>query len=177
MNKIVVADWDNYFMQIADLVGSRSTCVSHKIGAILVKDRRVLVTGYNGTPSGFLNCSDGGCERCRARVNGSIGSGEGYDTCVCCHSEMNLASQAALHGISPEGSTIYCYYTSCQYCSLLLISMKISRYVYVEPFKGWDIVSDSFRKASIQVDKLDGYVCGVFPPITHDILPGLDKQR
>ena len=124
--------WDVFYLGLAKYVAQRSTCLTRQVGMVLVKDKRILATGYNGTPSGFCHCDMGGCQRCADRMTGKVKTGGGYDVCRCVHSECNLAAQCCLHGVSPEGGTVYCRYLPCAYCSLLLVSMKIKRYVYTE---------------------------------------------
>jgi deoxycytidylate deaminase/cytidylate kinase len=103
--------WDRYFMNVAEMVKLRSTCMSARKGAVLVKDNRVVSTGYNGSPRGVRHCNKGGCERCTQRHLGKIKSGVYSEPCVCCHSEENAIVQAAVHGVSTEGATMYTTFT------------------------------------------------------------------
>lgn len=119
-------DWDEYFMSIARVVASRSNCVKRKVAAVVVKDRRIISTGYNGTPRGVKNCNEGGCPRCN-----SFGkSGVGLDECLCSHGEENAIVQAAYHGIPLRGATLYTTMSPCLFCTKLIINSGISEVVY-----------------------------------------------
>ena len=110
--------WDEYFMAIAGTVASRSNCVKRKVAAVVVKDRRIISTGYNGTPRGTRNCNEGGCPRCNELVEG----GTRLDECLCSHGEENAISQAAYHGVSLRGATIYTTLSPCLQCTKLVIN-------------------------------------------------------
>ncbi|MDR0310584.1 MAG: AAA family ATPase [Acidobacteriota bacterium] len=118
--------WDEYFMNIAKVVATRSNCMKRKVAAIIVKDRRVISTGYNGTPRGARNCNEGGCPRC----NGMAASGTALDECLCSHGEENAITQAAYHGISLKGSTLYTTFAPCLQCTKLIINSGIVEVVY-----------------------------------------------
>ena len=118
-------DWDNYFMSIAHSVKKRADCKKRKVGAILVKDRQIISTGYNGTPRGLKNCTEGGCERCSS----NLPSGKDLDKCSCSHAEENAIVQAALHGIHTKNATMYTTLTSCTICSKMMINAGIKRIV------------------------------------------------
>jgi len=118
--------WDEYFMNIARVVATRSNCMKRKVAAIIVKDRRVISTGYNGTPRGARNCNEGGCPRC----NGMAPSGTALDECLCSHGEENAITQAAYHGISLKGSTLYTTFAPCLQCTKLIINCGIVEVVY-----------------------------------------------
>ena len=96
--------WDEYFLGIADLVSKRSTCLRRRVGAVLVKDKRMLATGYNGAPSRIAHCSEAGCVREKLKIP----SGERHELCRGLHGEQNAFLQAALHGTSLKGATLYC---------------------------------------------------------------------
>jgi dCMP deaminase len=119
-------DWDSYFIRMAHLAATRSTCLRRKVGAVIVKDRMVLATGYNDTPRGVRNCGDGGCARCASDAP----SGTGHDTCLCIHAEMNCVIQAAYHGVSVAGGTVYCTYLPCLNCAKTLLNVGIARIVF-----------------------------------------------
>lgn len=119
-------DWDRYFLEIAQVVAKRSTCVRRQIGAVIVKDRRILTTGYNGAPSGLAHCLETGCLR---DVMG-IPSGTRTELCRALHSEMNAIIQAAQHGVSTKGATLYCTHQPCSVCARMLINAGIVRVVY-----------------------------------------------
>ncbi len=116
---------DEYFLKIAAVVAERSTCLRHRIGAIAVKDRRILATGYNGAPTGAKDCLELGC----LRNDLNIPSGERNEICRAVHAEQNVIIQAAIHAVSLEGSTIYCTHTPCILCAKMLVNAKIKRFV------------------------------------------------
>ncbi len=113
--------WDEYFMEIASLVARRSTCLRRQVGAVLVKDRNILATGYNGTPSGIRHCDETGCLRELQQVP----SGQRHELCRGLHAEQNAIIQAAKHGINISGSTLYCTNSPCVICSKMLINAGI----------------------------------------------------
>ncbi|HET6456952.1 MAG TPA: cytidine/deoxycytidylate deaminase family protein [Armatimonadota bacterium] len=120
-------NWDEYFLEIAQVVAKRSTCVRRQIGAVIVKDRRILTTGYNGAPSGLAHCLETGCLRDQL----GIASGQRAEMCRALHSEMNAIIQAAQHGVSTKGATLYCTHQPCSVCARMLINAGIVRLVYV----------------------------------------------
>lgn len=117
--------WDEYFMGIADLVSKRSTCLRRRVGAVLVKDKRILATGYNGAPSMIAHCSETGC--IREKLN--IPSGERHELCRGLHGEQNSFLQAALHGTSLKGATLYCTTQPCMICAKMIINAGIKEVV------------------------------------------------
>jgi dCMP deaminase len=118
--------WDEYFIGIADLVKERSTCMRRKVGAVIVKDNRILTTGYNGAPPGAKHCEEIGC----LRELMAIPSGERHELCRALHAEQNAVIQAAKNGIAIEGSTIYTTTYPCVICTKILIASGIKRVVY-----------------------------------------------
>jgi dCMP deaminase len=118
--------WDEYFMNIAKVVASRSNCVKRKVAAVIVKDKRIISTGYNGTPRGTRNCSEGGCPRC----NKFTESGKNLDECLCSHGEENAIVQASYHGISIKDSVIYTTFSPCLLCTKMIINAGIKEVVY-----------------------------------------------
>ena len=120
--------WDEYFMTLAGEVARRSSCLRRAVGAITVKNRTILSTGYNGTPFGVTNCEDGGCRRCASDVP----PGEGYDTCICVHAEQNAIALAARHGTATEGATIYVTLRPCFGCVKEMVQAGIVEVVYKE---------------------------------------------
>ena len=122
-------DWDEYFMNIAFAVKSRSSCLTRQVGALLVKDRRIMATGYNGTPIGIQNCNEGGCKRCSARMRNEIEAGKDIDKCACSHAEENAIVQAALHGASSKGSILYTTFTPCTTCAKMIINAGVKKVV------------------------------------------------
>jgi len=123
-------DWDEYFMSIAKVVASRSNCMKRKVAAVIVKDRRIISTGYNGTPRGAKNCNEGGCPRC----NNMALSGASLDECLCCHGEENAITQAAYHGTSLKGSTLYSTFAPCLLCTKMIINSGIVEVVYNQEY-------------------------------------------
>jgi len=117
--------WDEYFMEIARLVASRSTCLRRQVGAVMVKDKNILATGYNGTPSGIRHCSEVGCLRQQMNVP----SGERHELCRGLHAEQNAIIQAAKHGVNIDGATLYCTHSPCIICSKMLINSGVKRIV------------------------------------------------
>ena len=119
-------NWDEYFMAIARVVASRSNCVKRKVAAIITKDRRIISTGYNGTPRGVPNCNEGGCPRCNSFVAG----GTRLDECLCSHGEENSITQAAYHGVTVRGGTLYTTCSPCLTCTKMIINAGLVEVVY-----------------------------------------------
>ncbi|OQA84665.1 MAG: tRNA-specific adenosine deaminase [Lentisphaerae bacterium ADurb.Bin242] len=122
--------WDEYFMQIAQVVALRSNCSRRHVAAVIVKDRRIISTGYNGTPRGIKNCCEGGCPRCSSNTP----SGNGLEECLCCHGEENAIVQAAYHGIAVKGATLYTTFSPCLLCAKMIINAGIAEVVYRERY-------------------------------------------
>ncbi len=122
--------WDEYFMELAQVVKKRSNCLRAQYGALIVKDYRIITTGYNGTPHGVKNCSDGGCVRCLRRENGEIQTHEYQESCICIHAEQNAIIQASYLGVSTKGGTMYSTISPCSSCAKLIINAGIVRYVF-----------------------------------------------
>lgn len=118
--------WDEYFLSIAQVVASRSNCVKRHVGAVIARDRRIVSTGYNGTPRGVRNCNEGGCPRCNAFAE----SGTRLDECLCSHGEENAIIQAAYHGVSVRGGSLYTTFFPCLFCSKLIINAGVGEVVY-----------------------------------------------
>src|SRR5512136_2014667 len=118
--------WDEYFMEITRLVARRSTCLRRQVGAVLVKDKNILATGYNGAPSGVAHCLDAGC----LREQLGIPSGERHELCRGLHAEQNAIIQAAFHGIRIQGATIYCTNQPCVICTKMIINAGIKEVIY-----------------------------------------------
>jgi dCMP deaminase len=147
MKKVSRPDVDEYFLKIASVVAERSTCRRHHIGAVAVRDKHILATGYNGAPSGFKDCLELGCLRDEL----GIPSGTRQEVCRGIHAEQNVIVQATLHGVSLEGSTIYCTHTPCVLCAKMLVNAKIERYVSFGEYDD-DSFKELFREADIEVD-------------------------
>lgn len=118
--------WDQYFMEMAEIAKKRSTCLRRQVGAVLVKDRRLLTSGYNGAPAGIRHCDEVGCLRDQLKVP----SGERHELCRGTHAEQNALIQAAFHGIKIEGATLYVTHQPCSICARLIINAGIQRVVY-----------------------------------------------
>lgn len=123
-------NWDEYFMNIADVAASRSNCSRRHVAAVIVKDHRIISTGYNGTPRGIKNCFEGGCPRC----DSSTASGEKLEECICSHGEENAIVQAAYHGISVNQGILYTTYSPCLLCAKMIINAGIKEVVYKERY-------------------------------------------
>jgi dCMP deaminase len=130
MSRFLRPTWDEYFMSIARVVAMRSNCMKRKVAAIIIKDMRVVSTGYNGTPRGAKNCNEGGCPRC----NGMAASGTALDECLCCHGEENAITQAAYHGTSLKGATLYSTFAPCLLCTKMIINSGIVEVVYNQDY-------------------------------------------
>ena len=140
-------DTDEYFLRIASVVAERATCLRHHVGAVAVKDKHILTTGYNGAPSGLKDCLELGCMRDEL----GIPSGERQEICRGVHAEQNVIIQAALHGVSLEGSTIYGTHTPCRMCAKMLVNAKIKRFVSFGKYND-DTFLDLFQEAGIELD-------------------------
>jgi len=137
-------DWQTYFFQIARLVATRSTCLRRQVGAVLVKDNRILSTGYNGTPAGITHCLERGC----IRTELNIPSGERHELCRGLHAEQNAIIQAAYHGVSINGADIYCTNQPCIICSKMLINAGI-RKIYISDSYPDELAEEMLAEANI----------------------------
>lgn len=142
-------DWDEYFMEIAEVVRKRSTCLRRKVGAVIVKDKRILATGYNGAPSGITHCAVTGCLRDKLNVP----SGERHELCRGIHAEQNAIVQAAYLGVSISGSTLYCTNQPCILCAKILINANIERIVIKEGYPD-QAAADMLAEAGIRIEEL-----------------------
>ncbi len=145
-NRQMRPDWDTYFMNITQVVKTRGNCSRRQVGAVIVKDRRIVTTGYNGTPSGIKNCFEGGCARCA----GGAASGQDLSECICAHAEENAIVQAAFHGVSVRDGVLYCTDSPCLMCAKMIISAGITRVVYGEPYKYNEHVARLFAEVGIE---------------------------
>ena len=150
MTELKRPDFDEYVLKIASVVAERSTCRRHHMGAVAVRDKHILTTGYNGAPAGQKDCLELGC----IRDEMNIASGEKQETCRAIHAEQNVIIQAALHGISLEGSTIYCTHTPCVLCAKMLVNARIKRFVSFSKYSD-DRFIDLFREAGIEIEIKD----------------------
>lgn len=140
-------DWNTYFMNIAQMVALRSNCMKRKVAAVLVKDQRIISTGYNGTPRGVKNCNEGGCPRCSHFGK----SGANLDACLCSHAEENAIVQAAYHGVSVKGSTIYTTFSPCLTCTKILINAGVTEVIFNTAYPMEDISTRLLKEAGITV--------------------------
>ncbi|HQP51310.1 MAG TPA: dCMP deaminase family protein [Syntrophorhabdaceae bacterium] len=122
--------WDFYFMEIACIVSKRSTCLRRNVGAVVVKEKRILSTGYNGAPIGLVHCIDLGCLRERL----SVASGERHELCRGLHAEQNAIIQAAYHGVSIKGADIYSTHLPCSICMKMIINAGIKKVFYIDGY-------------------------------------------
>jgi len=118
-------DWDEYFLKVAYLVAERSTCMRHHVGAVIVRDKHILTTGYNGAASRVKDCMELGC----LREYLDIPSGERHEICRAIHAEQNAIIQAGLHGKDISNSTIYCTHSPCILCAKMLVNAKIKNFI------------------------------------------------
>ena len=142
--------WDEYFMGIAQMAALRSNCMKRKVAAVIVKDRRIVSTGYNGTPRGVTNCNEGGCPRCNSRTPSGTKLGE----CLCSHAEENAIVQAAYHGISVRGATIYSTFSPCLICAKMIINSGIAEVVYDLDYPLNDTAEGLLQEASVEARRL-----------------------
>lgn len=140
---------DVYFLNIASVVATRSTCLRNHVGSVIVKNKRILSTGYNGAPSGMEHCLDIGC----VRDLENIPSGTMHEKCRAVHSEQNAIIQAAIHGVSIEGATIYCTHQPCILCAKMIINANIKRVVYRNGYPDEDSLK-FLHDASIEVERV-----------------------
>ncbi|MEM2416893.1 MAG: cytidine/deoxycytidylate deaminase family protein [Nitrososphaerota archaeon] len=139
---------DEYFMEMAKLVSKRSTCLRRKVGAVLVKDKRVLATGYNGAPKGLPHCSEVGCMREKLDVP----AGERQELCRGLHAEQNCIIQAAVFGVSTKGATLYTTHFPCSICAKMIINAEISEIVYEEDYDD-ELAKKLLKEANIKIRK------------------------
>jgi dCMP deaminase len=153
-------DIDEYFLKIASVIGERATCHRHHMGAVAVKDKHILATGYNGAPAGLKDCLKLGC----LRDAQGIPSGKNTEICRAVHAEQNVIIQAALHGISIKGATIYCTHSPCVLCAKMLVNAQIARFVsfgryaddqFLTLFKDAGIAFELKEKPSLTISLLD----------------------
>jgi dCMP deaminase len=143
--------WDTYFMDITFLVAKRSTCLRRAVGAIVVKDKRILSTGYNGAPSGITHCGEAGCLRKELNVP----SGEKHELCRGIHAEQNAIIQAALHGVGIKGATLFCTNLPCSICAKMIINAGLKRICYHSGYA--DAISrEMLDEAGIEIEKFSG---------------------
>lgn len=141
--------WDEYFLEMSKLVAKRSTCLRRSVGAVLVKDKRILATGYNGAPRGLKHCIDMGCMRQKLKIP----SGERHELCRALHAEQNALIQASLYGISVAGSTLYATNQPCVICAKMLINAGIKEIVIAAGYPD-KMAADFLKQAKIKIRKI-----------------------
>ncbi|SHG93255.1 dCMP deaminase [Thermosyntropha lipolytica DSM 11003] len=138
--------WDEYFLQLARLVASRSTCLRRQVGAVLVKKERIIATGYNGAPRGIRHCLEVGC----LRDSMGIPSGHRYELCRGVHAEQNAIINAAYYGVATEGAVLYCTNQPCIICARMIVNAGIVKVVYGEEFED-ELAREFLREAGIEL--------------------------
>ena len=138
--------WETYFMEITKLVATRTTCIRRAVGAVIVRDKRILATGYNGAPSGLEHCLNIGC----LREQQKIPSGKHHELCRGIHAEQNAILQAAFHGLSIKDATLYCTTQPCSICAKLLINAGIRKVIYLAGYED-SMATEMLSDAGIEV--------------------------
>ena len=139
--------WDAYFMKIAEDVASRATCIRRSVGAVIVKDKRILATGYNGVPSSISHCEEETCLRTKLNIL----SGERHELCRGLHAEQNAIIQAALHGVSIANANIYITHQPCSICTKMLINSGIKKYIFKDPYDD-PLAMEMIKEAGIEIE-------------------------
>ncbi|MBQ0108345.1 MAG: cytidine/deoxycytidylate deaminase family protein [Phascolarctobacterium sp.] len=139
--------WDEYFMEMATVAAKRSTCLRRSVGAVIVKNKQILASGYNGTPMGLPHCEEVGCLREQLKVP----SGKCHELCRGVHAEQNAITQAAYHGVSVKGATLYCTHQPCVVCTKMLINAGIERIVYANPYPD-ELAQEMMGQSKIKID-------------------------
>jgi dCMP deaminase len=141
--------WHQYFMQMAELAATRSTCLRREVGAVIVKDNQIISTGYNGSPKRIRHCADTGC----IRLKNNIPSGERHELCRGVHAEQNAIIQAAINGTSLKGATVYCTNQPCVICSKLLINSEVSN-IFIRDTYDDELAQEMLQEAGIEMYQL-----------------------
>lgn len=142
--------WDEYFLKIAKVVSGRSTCLRRQVGALIVKDKRILTTGYNGAPKGLTHCIELGCLRDAAGAE----SGHVHELCRGLHAEQNAIIQAALHGVPIAGGVLYSTHQPCVLCTKMIINAGLVAIYYIEPYPD-DLAERLLEEAGILSQKME----------------------
>ena len=142
--------WDAYFMDITFLVAKRSTCLRRSVGALVVKDKRILSTGYNGAPTGIRHCNETGC----LRETLNVASGENHELCRGIHAEQNAIIQAAYHGVSIKGATLFCTNLPCSICAKMIINAGIKKICYHSGYAD-SMSEEMLNEAGVDIKKID----------------------
>lgn len=143
--------WDAYFMGIARVVASRGNCCRRQVAAIIVRDRRIISTGYNGTPRGVRNCFEGGCPRCASDAP----SGSDLGECICSHAEENAVVQAAYHGIEVNGAMLYSTLSPCLLCAKMIVNAGIVEVVYEEEYHFTEQARSLLQQAGVKFRRIE----------------------
>lgn len=139
-------DWDQYFMKMAQVVAERSTCLRRQVGAVIVKDKQILSTGYNGSPAGLKHCAEVGCLRQKLQIP----SGERTEICRAVHAEQNALVQAAKHGVKIAGADLYTTVEPCVLCTKMIINAGIKRVIYGKPYPD-ELANDMAAEAELEM--------------------------
>ena len=150
--------WETYFMNITNLVAERSTCLRRAVGAVLVKDKRILSTGYNGAPANLKHCSEVGCLREQLGVE----SGKMHELCRGIHAEQNAIIQAAYHGVSVKGAVIYCTNQPCSICARMIINAGIVKIYYQSGYAD-ALAKELLGEANIELKQIESDIRGERP--------------
>jgi len=142
--------WSEYFMSIAKLVATRSTCLRRHVGAVLVKDKRIIATGYNGAPAGIRHCEETGCLREKLGVK----SGERHELCRGLHAEQNVIIQAAYYGVSTKETILYSTHKPCIICSKMLINAGVKKIFFSEGYPD-PLADEMISEAHIEIERLE----------------------
>ena len=145
--------WDEYFLTITYDVAERTTCIKRKVGSIIVKDHRILSSGYNGSPKGFSHCSEENC----IRKQMDISSGHRHELCRGLHAEQNAIIQAAWHGVKIAGGTLYCTYQPCVICVKMMINAGIEKLVYTGAYPD-ELAAEMLKESKMEVVKHEGRI-------------------
>lgn len=157
--------WDNYFMSLASLAAQRSNCMKRRVGCVVVRDKRVVSTGYNGTPRGLKNCGEGGCGRC----NEGQGSGHGLATCLCIHAEENALLEAGRERLRDGAAVLYCDTCPCLTCSIKIVQVGISEVVYSQGYSMDGDTAAVFREAGVKLRQFVPVSCSLSASFFHQL--------
>lgn len=142
-------NWDEYFMEMAEVAEKRSTCIRRKVGAIIVKDKRIVATGYNGVPTEIEHCNERGCLRDKLKIP----SGQRHELCRGLHAEQNAIIQAAYTGQSIAGGTLYCTNQPCIICAKMIINAGIKRIVIKDGYPD-ELAVEMLKEANLKIETL-----------------------
>lgn len=144
--------WEQYFLELAEVVKRRSNCLRMAVGVVIVQGKHIIATGYNGTPAGVKNCMDGGCERCHKRHNNLLQENERKDLCICIHAEQNALLQSAYNGVSTKGGVLYSTVAPCLQCAKAIINAGIKEVIYKTDHQD-KMGINLFNQAGVQVQQ------------------------